>query len=67
MLNPDASASMASFSFLADSGQKAKADLNEVHEESIVLIKDAEDLLGKGEMDAARDQFQAALDRCASV
>ena len=58
---------MASFSFLADSGQKAKADLNEVHEESIVLIKDAEDLLGKGEMDAARDQFQAALDRCASV
>ena len=47
----------------AESGQKAKTALDAAHEEALVLMKDAEELLGKGEMQEAQAQFQSALER----
>ena len=47
----------------AESGQKAKTALDAAHEEALVLMKDAEELLGKGEMQEAQAHFQFALEK----
>ena len=47
----------------ADSGTKAKLALDAAHEEALVIMKDAEELLGKGEMQQAKAQFQSALEK----
>ena len=47
----------------AESGQKAKTALDAAHEEALVLMKDAEELLGKGEMQEAQAHFQSALEK----
>jgi hypothetical protein len=43
--------------------QQAKADLDSAHKEAIELMKEAEELLGKGEKQDAKVVFESALDR----
>jgi hypothetical protein len=37
--------------------------LDAAHEEALVIMKDAEELLSKGEMQQAKAQFQSALEK----
>ena len=44
------------------SAQKAQEDLTCEHLAALVIMKDAEELLGKGQMQESKEKFQSAFD-----
>ena len=50
-------------SFPPAQAQKAKEELVAAHEEALEMMKTAEELLSKGEMQDAKHNFQSAYDR----
>jgi len=52
-----------STSFPPAQAQKAKEELVAAHEEALEMMKTAEELLSKGEMQDAKHNFQSAYDR----